>query len=87
MRGDLVEGTTRGSLPHGVRTELSRARIQPGLSDDADSWMQMLNDRRDECVARFARDRMAIEILFRERRDGEDFLYSVSIQGERGAPN
>ncbi|MGI8941770.1 MAG: DUF6176 family protein [Actinomycetota bacterium] len=47
MRGDLVEGTTRGSLPHGVRTELSRARIQPGMSDDADSWMQMLNDRRE----------------------------------------
>jgi len=38
-------------------------------------------------VATFARDRMAIEILFRERRDGEDFLYSVSFQGERGAPN
>jgi hypothetical protein len=36
--------------------------------------MAMLNDRLDECVATLDRERMAIEIAFRLRENGEDYL-------------
>ena len=72
------------SIPPGVRVELSRARIKPGMSGEVDRWMRMLNDRLDECVATLNRERMAVEIIFRERDEQDDWLYVVSIQGEGG---
>lgn len=43
--------------------------------------MQMLNDRADECIATLDDERMAIEIIFRLKEDGEDYLYWVSVYG------
>lgn len=43
--------------------------------------MRMLDDRVDECVATLDRERMAIEIIFRLKEDGEDYLYWVSVHG------
>jgi hypothetical protein len=50
------------SIPDGLIIELSRAKVLPGASAEADTWMKMLNDRLDECVATLGRERMAIEI-------------------------
>jgi len=55
------------SIPPGVRVELSRARIKPGMGGEVDRWMRMLNDRLDECVATLDRERMAVELIFRDR--------------------
>ena len=45
----------------------------------------MLNDRLDECVATLDRERMAIEIVFRLKDNGEDYLFWVSVHGADGA--
>jgi len=46
--------------------------------------MAMLNDRLDECVATLDRERMAIEIIFRLKENGEDYLFWVSVRGADG---
>jgi hypothetical protein len=73
------------SIPEGLVVELSRAKVLPGASAEADRWMQMLNDRIDECVATLDRERMAIEIVFRLKEDGQDYLYWVQVRGQGGA--
>jgi Family of unknown function (DUF6176) len=72
------------SIPEGLVIELSRGKVLPGASAEADRWMQMLNDRVDECVATLDRERMAIEIIFRLREDGNDYLYWMSVHGADG---
>jgi hypothetical protein len=47
--------------------------------------MQMLDERADECVATLDRERMAVEIIFRLKENGEDHLFWVAIRGEGGA--
>ncbi len=44
----------------------------------------MLNDRLAECVATLDRERMALEIIFRLKEDGDDYLYWVSVHGPDG---
>jgi hypothetical protein len=55
------------------------------MEREAERWMQMLNDRRDEAVQTLERERVAIEIVFRERDDDGDWLVWVMIQGDGGA--
>jgi hypothetical protein len=76
--------TRPASIPEGLVLELSRGKVLPGASAEADRWMAMLNDRVDECVATLDRERMAVEIVFRLREDGEDYLYWVAIKGAAG---
>ena len=45
----------------------------------------MLNDRVDECAATLDRERMAIEIIFRLKENGEDYLFWISVRGAGGA--
>jgi hypothetical protein len=77
--------TPTPSIPAGLRVELSRCKVKPGQSAEADKWMQMLNDRVNECVATLDRARMAIEIIFRLQEDGADYLYWVSVYGAGGS--
>ena len=72
------------TIPSGLKVELSRSKVLPGRSGEADEWMQMLNDRVDECVATLDRERMALEIAFRLEEDGVEYLYWVSIYGVGG---
>jgi hypothetical protein len=72
------------SIPDGLVVELSRGKVLPGASHEADRWMKMLNDRHDECVATLDRERMAIEIVFRLREHDDDYLYWVSVRGAAG---
>jgi len=73
------------SIPEGLVVELSRAKVLPGAGAEADRWMTMLDDRVDECVATLDRERMAVEIVFRLKEAGEDYLFWVTIRGEGGA--
>ncbi|MFL6239753.1 MAG: DUF6176 family protein [Actinomycetes bacterium] len=72
------------SVPAGLYVELSRHRIKPGMSEEADRWMQMLNDRVDECIATLDAERMAVEAIFRIRDDDGDWLYWLEISGFEG---
>jgi hypothetical protein len=69
------------SIPEGLVVELSRGKVLPGASAEADRWMAMLDDRVDECVATLDAERMAIEIVFRLREGEDDYLYWVSVHG------
>jgi hypothetical protein len=73
------------SIPEGLVVELSRGKVLPGATAEADRWMQMLNDRVDECVATLDRERMAIEIVFRLREGEQDYLYWLSVRGADGS--
>jgi hypothetical protein len=68
------------SVPPGMRVELARARIKAGKADRADEWMQMLNDRYDECVATLPGEGVAFEtIFFRTDDDGTEWVYHLSV--------
>jgi hypothetical protein len=72
------------SIPPGLRVRCARARIRPGMEEEAERWMQMLNDRHAEAVRTLERERVAVEVVFRERDDDGDWLIWVMIQGEGG---
>lgn len=72
------------SVPAGLSVALHRARIKPGQSQQADAWMQLLNDRIDETRATLDRERMAIEIIFRLADDSGDYLFWVTVRGQGG---
>jgi hypothetical protein len=55
------------------------------MGREAERWMQMLNDRRHEAVRTLERERVAMEIVFRERDDDGDWLVWVLLQGDGGA--
>lgn len=44
----------------------------------------MCNERLDERVATLDRERVAIEIVFRLRGNGEDYLFRVSVHAADG---
>ena len=69
-----------------MKVELTRFRIKPDKVERADEWMRVMNARVDECVATLEREKMYVEVVFRERCKGEDFLYWFSIQDESGEP-
>ena len=69
-----------------MKVELTRFRIKPDKLARVDEWLQTLNSRIDECVATLEREKMYVEVVFRERYKGEDFLYWFSIQHETGEP-
>ena len=69
-----------------MKVELSRFRIKPDKIDRADEWLRMLNARIDECLETLERERMYVEVIFRERYDGQDYLNWISIQRESGEP-
>lgn len=73
-------------LPPGMVVELSRARVLPGRSAEADRWMTMLRERHSECIATLDRERMAVEVVFRQTDpDGSDYLWWFALKGEAGA--
>ena len=55
------------------------------MEDEAQRWMQMINDREREAVETLERERVALEVVFRERDDDGDWLVWVLIQGAEGA--
>lgn len=69
-----------------MKVELSRGRVLPGRSAEADAWMTMLQERHAECVASLDRERMAVEVVFRSKEDdGTEYLWWFSLQGTEGA--
>jgi hypothetical protein len=69
------------SIPDGLRVRCKRMPIRPGMESEVDRWMRMLNDRVGEAVRTLERERVAVELGF---RDGDSLVW-VMIQGEGGA--
>jgi hypothetical protein len=69
-----------------MKVELTRFRIRADKLERADEWLKTMNQRIDECVATLEREKMYVEVVFRERYQGEDYLYWFTIQHESGEP-
>ena len=61
---------------------LFRAEVVEGESATVDEWMAMLNDRLDETVAILDRERMGIEIVFRQRDGDDEYVYWIVVRGD-----
>lgn len=73
------------SVPEGMRLELSRSKIVPGQESAAEAWMQMLNERYDECVATLSEERAAFEATFlHQEADGSTWIYHLALVGKEG---
>jgi hypothetical protein len=72
------------TIPPGLRVELTRHRVRPGQSATVDEWMQMLNDRADECRLTLDPERMAVEVIFRLQDEHGEWLYWFELAGEHG---
>lgn len=86
MVADSAPFPMPASVPHGMRLELSRARVRPCAEGDAREWLEALNRRQGECVATLSVERSAFEAWFLHT-DGEDvtWIYWVGLTGEGGA--
>jgi hypothetical protein len=67
-----------------MKVQLTRLRVKDGMSSRVDEWFASLNARRAECIETLEREKMYVETIFREKVNGEEFLYWFSIQGEGG---
>ena len=68
-----------------MNVELTRFKVKPGKSHRVNEWMQLLNDNMKEVLLTLNDEKMYVETIFREIRDGEEYLYWYSVQGEGGA--
>jgi len=60
-----------------MKVELTRFRIKPNKVGRVDDWLSVLNARIDECVATLGREKMFVEVVFRERHNDEEFFVLV----------
>jgi len=67
-----------------MRVELTRYRVKPDKIARVDEWLKVLNARMEETIVTLERQKMYVEVVFRERYQNEDFLYWFSIQHETG---
>lgn len=77
----MTEPAQPRSIPDGLTVQLFRGRVVAGESATVDEWMTMLNDRLDEAVATLDRERMGIEIVFRQRDGDDEYLYWIIVRG------
>ncbi|MEK4098755.1 DUF6176 family protein [Bacillus sp. FSL E2-0195] len=68
-----------------MNVELTRFKVKQGKSHRVDEWMQLLNGNMKEVLLTLNDEKMYVETIFREIRDGEEYLYWYSVQGEGGA--
>ena len=67
-----------------MNVELTRFKVKPGKNHRVDEWMKMLNDHMKDVLLTLNDEKMYVETIFREIRDGEEYLYWYSVQGEGG---
>lgn len=73
------------TLPR-VHAQLLRFRVQPGRSELADEWIGFLRANPTAVRETLEPEQMYVESIFRETRDGVDYLYWYCLLGTDGAP-
>ncbi|EJS78111.1 hypothetical protein ICY_00649 [Bacillus cereus BAG2X1-3] len=58
-----------------MNVELTRFKVKPGKRHRVDEWMKLLNDNMKEVLLTLNDEKMYVETIFREIRDGEEYLY------------
>ncbi|AMM91664.1 DUF6176 family protein [Peribacillus simplex] len=64
--------------------ELTRFRIKEGKSERVDEWLKFLNENMNDVLITLEAEKMYVETIFRERLNGDEFLYWYSVQGQGG---
>ncbi len=65
-----------------MKTEFTIFRVRQGKEARAEEWMQLITDRRDECIATLEREAMYYESVFKTWFDGRLYLAWYSVQGD-----
>ncbi|MGE1166155.1 DUF6176 family protein [Peribacillus simplex] len=67
-----------------MNVELTRFRIKEGKSERVDEWLTFLNENMNDVLITLEAEKMYVETIFRERLNGDEFLYWYSVQGPGG---
>ncbi|MFS0891392.1 DUF6176 family protein [Peribacillus frigoritolerans] len=67
-----------------MNVELTRFRIKEGKSERVDEWLKFLNENMNDVLITLEAEKMYVETIFRERLNGDEFLYWYSVQGSGG---
>ncbi|MEX6703186.1 DUF6176 family protein [Peribacillus frigoritolerans] len=67
-----------------MNVELTRFRIKEGKSERVDEWLKFLNKNMNDVLITLEAEKMYVETIFRERLNGDEFLYWYSVQGSGG---
>lgn len=67
-----------------MKVELSRFRVKKGKSQIVDEWLAFLNENMADTLLTLEDEKMYVESIHREFRDGKEYLYWYSVQGENG---
>jgi len=65
-----------------MKTEFSLFRVKIGKHARALEWMQVLRDRRDECIDTLEREAMYYESVFKTEFNNRLYLAWFSVQGD-----
>lgn len=68
-----------------IRVELTRFRVKTGKSQRVREWMGFLRANLPAVLATLEGERMYVQTIFREVRDGVEYLYWYAVQGDGGA--
>ncbi|MEY2689104.1 MAG: hypothetical protein RL375_3302 [Pseudomonadota bacterium] len=68
-----------------TKTEFMSFPVKIGMEQRAESWLQALVGRQDECVETLDREAMHFESIFRAVIDGRLYLSWFSVQSGHGA--
>lgn len=67
-----------------MNVELTRYRVKKNKSERVDEWLKFLNANMQDVLVTLEGEKMYVETIFRERLEGEEYLYWYSIQGQGG---
>lgn len=67
-----------------MNVELIRYRVKKNKSERVDEWLKFLNANMQDVLVTLEGEKMYVETIFRERLEGEEYLYWYSIQGHGG---
>lgn len=67
-----------------MNVELTRFRVKEGKSARVDEWLSFLRDHMDDVLVTLEGEKMYVETIFRERLNGEEYLYWYAVQGQGG---
>ena len=63
-----------------MKTEFTTFRVIEGKEERAREWMDLLTQRKNECVETLPREKMVYESIFMYEKEGRMFLSWFSIQ-------
>ncbi|MEN0650445.1 DUF6176 family protein [Caldifermentibacillus hisashii] len=67
-----------------MNVELTRFKVKKGKSQHVDEWLKFLNENMKDVLITLEDEKMFVETIFREKINGDEYLYWYSVQGEGG---